>query len=197
MALTAHLSWALGEGIIGDVITMQHLEPVGYWHQAYSFVRGNWGNEERATFMLLAKACHDIDWIRYIMDAPCKRVSSFGNLSHFNAANKPEGAGDWCLDCSAEADCPYSARKVYLEHRSPENFLRIVTPEELTKDNIRLALKAGPYGCCVYACDNNMVDHQVVNMEFEGGKTVGFTMTAFTEMLGWRKNGCFLFRRIA
>ena len=179
---TQKLKQLLGEGIIGDIVTMQHLEPVGYWHQAHSFVRGNWGNEERATFMLLAKACHDIDWIRYIMDAPCKRVSSFGSLSHFNADNKPAGAGDRCLDCIAETDCPYSAQKIYLEPRSSENFLRIITPKERTRENIQQALATGPYGRCVYACDNNVVDHQIVNMEFEGGKTVGFTMTAFTEM---------------
>lgn len=179
---TQKLKQLLADDVIGDIITMQHLEPVGYWHQAHSFVRGNWGNEERATFMLLAKSCHDIDWIRYIMNVPCKRVSSFGSLSHFNASNKPAGAGDRCLDCSVESECPYSAKKIYLEPRSHENFLRIVTSEEPTDDNIQQALATGPYGRCVYACNNNVVDHQVVNMEFESGKTVSFTMTAFTEM---------------
>ena len=179
---TQKLKEVLASGVIGDIISMQHLEPVGYWHQAHSFVRGNWNNEQKATFMLLAKSCHDIDWVSYIMDSPCIKVSSFGNLSHFKEQNKPKGAADNCLDCTVESGCAYSARKVYLEGRSSENFLKIITPAEPTEENLTRALKEGPYGRCVYSCDNDVVDHQVVNFEFDGGKTVSFTMTAFTEM---------------
>ena len=124
----------LKDGVIGDIVSMQHLEPVGYWHQAHSFVRGNWGNDEKATFMLLAKACHDLDWIRYVMDSRCKRVSSFGNLSHFNSNNKPEGASSRCLSCTVEKNCPYSAQKVYLDHRCMDHFLKIVTLRNLPED---------------------------------------------------------------
>lgn len=179
---TQMLRKLLNDGAIGDIVSMQHLEPVGYWHQAHSFVRGNWGNEEKSTFMLLSKACHDLDWIRYIMGSRCRKVSSFGNLSHFNAKNKPANASDRCLDCKAEKDCPYSAQKVYLDHRCMDHFLKVLTSEEPTPENVEKALRDGPYGRCVYASDNNVVDHQVVNMEFEGGSTVAFTMTAFTEM---------------
>ena len=96
------------------VVSLQRLEPVGYWHQAHSFVRGNWRNETESSSMLLAKSCHDLDWIRYMMGVSCEAVSSFGSLRHFRVEERPEGAAERCLDCAVEADCPYSARKIYL-----------------------------------------------------------------------------------
>ena len=103
---TQKLKQLLRDGAIGDIVSLQHLEPVGYWHQAHSFVRGNWRNDRQAAFMLLQKSCHDIDWIRYVMEQPCEQVSSFGNLRHFRRENQPAGAADNCLDCAVEASCP-------------------------------------------------------------------------------------------
>ncbi len=178
---TQKLKQLLRDKVIGDVVSMQHLEPVGYWHQAHSFVRGNWRNDQLSASMLLQKSCHDIDWIRYIMDTPCEQVSSFGGLRHFRAENQPAGAADRCLDCGVEATCPYSAKKIYLgeQHKSTAGFLRVLTPQ-VSQENLLNALRTGPYGRCVYRCDNNVVDHQVVNIQFAGGKTASFTMTAFT-----------------
>ncbi|NQT93619.1 MAG: Gfo/Idh/MocA family oxidoreductase [Lentisphaerae bacterium] len=169
-------------GAIGDVVSMQRLEPVGYWHQAHSFVRGNWRNEKESSFMLLAKSCHDIDWIRHVMGVPCEAVSSFGSLKHFRKEEQPEGAADRCLDCGVEADCPYSAIKIYLD-RARGGILGWpvdVLVEDVNEANIREALRTDAYGRCVYACDNDVVDNQVVNMRFQGGRTAAFTMTAFT-----------------
>ena len=183
---TQALKKAIDSGKIGEVISLEHLEPVGFWHQAHSFVRGNWGNEAKSSFMLLAKSCHDIDWIHYIMDEECKKVSSFGSLSHFRPENKPEGAADRCLDCKVDSDCPYSAKKFYLGRLREGNLdwpLRIITLD-FTEEGVTKALREGPYGRCVYNCDNDVVDHQVVNMEFEKGKTATFTMTAFTTARG-------------
>ena len=45
---------------------------------------------------------------------------------------------------------------------------------------MREALREGPYGRCVYHCDNNVVDHQVVNLNMENGITVTFSMCAFS-----------------
>ncbi len=191
-AYTLRLKAVIDSGAIGEVVSLQHFEPVGYWHQAHSFVRGHWGNEAKSSFMLLAKSCHDLDWISYIMDARCLKVSSFGSLYHFRKESKPAGAADRCLECPVEADCPYSAKKIYLGMLERGNKgwpVDVLTPD-VTPEGITQALRDGPYGRCVYECDNDVVDNQVVNMLFEGGRTASFTMTAFNEA-GHRKTRIF------
>ncbi|MBN2229361.1 MAG: Gfo/Idh/MocA family oxidoreductase [Candidatus Thorarchaeota archaeon] len=180
---TQELKSIIDSGLIGDVISIQHLEPVGYWHQAHSFVRGNWRNEKESAFMLLTKSCHDIDWIRYIVGKKCKTISSFGSLTHFKKENKPSIAGDNCLDCDYEPQCPYSAKHIYLnlvKHGKLGWPVSVVTPD-VTVAGVIKALREGQYGRCVYECDNDVVDHQIVNLEFEDGETASFTMTAFTK----------------
>jgi predicted dehydrogenase len=182
---TQTLKKVLDDGAIGEIVSIQHLEPVGYWHQAHSFVRGNWRNEQESSFMLLAKSCHDLDWLRYIMGERCLSVSSFGVLKHFRKEEKPPEAGAAlrCLECDYEPKCPYSAKKIYLGRLEqgrtgwPVGILTF----DVTVEGVTEALRTGPYGRCVYECDNDVVDHQVVNMLFEGHKTASFTMTAFTE----------------
>jgi len=170
-------------GSIGEVVNVQSLEPVGYWHQAHSYVRGKWRREDESSSMLLAKSCHDLDWIRYIMDSKCRSIQSFGTLKHSRADQKPEGAADRCLDCPCEPDCAYSAKKIYLGRvaRGEIGWPADVLAPEVNEASITEALKTGPYGRCVYACDNDVVDNQVVNMLFDGGMTASLTMTAFTE----------------
>ncbi|XP_033012333.1 uncharacterized protein LOC117050681 isoform X3 [Lacerta agilis] len=182
----------LDAGLIGDICHIQHLEPVGFWHFAHSFVRGNWRNEAESTFSLLAKSCHDVDLINYWMGSRrCLKVSSFGNLSHFTKEHKPEGATDRCLDCSVEQTCPYSAKKIYLAQAEMGYFgwpVSVVCHSgEYDIESLTDALRHGPYGRCVYECDNDVVNHQVVNMEFEGGATAALTMVGFTHKLGVRK----------
>ena len=182
-AYTRRLKSVLDSGVIGQVVSVQHLEPVGYWHQAHSFVRGKWRNEAESSSMLLAKSCHDLDWLRYIMGARCLKVSSFGSLYHFRKDSKPAGAADRCLDCPVEPRCPYSAKKIYLGRfaRGHTGWPVNVLAPEVTEESLTEALRTGPYGRCVYACDNDVVDNQVVNMLFEGGRTACFTMTAFNK----------------
>jgi predicted dehydrogenase len=174
------------EGAVGEVIAIHHAEDVGYWHQAHSFVRGNWAREAEASFMLLAKSCHDIDLLRFYAGRRCLRVQSFGSLTHFRPENQPPGASGArrCLDCPIEPRCPYSAVKIYLRDRLRRGALgwplHVVT-EDLTEAGLLRALKEGPYGVCVYAGKNDVVDHQVVNLEYEGGVTASFTMSAFNE----------------
>lgn len=182
----------IDSGAIGEIVSLDHLEPVNFWHQAHSFVRGNWGNTAESSPMLLAKSCHDLDWIRYIMDKPCRRVSSFGSLFHFRKEQQPEDAADRCLTCPehVESACPYSAKRFYFNMLEED---RLVWPLNVlnanpTEETITAALQNGPYGRCVYACDNDVVDHQVVNMEFEEGRTASFTMTAFTAQGGRKTN---------
>ena len=174
---------SLEKGLIGDITHIQHIEPIGYWHFAHSYVRGNWRREDQSSPALLAKCCHDLDILRYWMGRRCQRVSSFGSLRHFTKACQPKGAADCCLDCptTIESGCPYSACKIYLRDRCgetgwPNNVLTLDTSAE----GITRALREGPYGRCVYACDNDVVDHQVVSMEFAGGATAALTMVATT-----------------
>ena len=179
---TRKLKEIVDSGRIGSIASIQHLEPVGYWHQAHSFVRGNWRNEAESSPMLLAKSCHDLDWLRYIMGQPCVQVSSFGSLKHFRPEEAPEGAGDRCLDCPVEPVCPYSAVKIYLGRVRAGNTgwpVNVLTPD-VTVEGVTEALRTGPYGRCVYKCDNDVVDHQVVSLLFANGATASFTMTAFT-----------------
>src|SRR5437588_6618966 len=100
-------------GELGDIMSVQHLEPVGFWHQAHSFVRGNWRRADLANTMLMAKSCHDLDWLAYILGRAPDRVSSFGHLTHFTAANRPVAAADRCVTCPVEASCAYSATRLY------------------------------------------------------------------------------------
>jgi predicted dehydrogenase len=180
-AYTQKVKEIVSSGRLGEIVSLQHLEPVGYWHQAHSFVRGNWRNERESSFMLLAKSCHDLDWISHIMDKRCMQVSSFGSLKHFRAEAKPPGAADRCLDCRIEATCPYSAIKIYLGRiqRGEVGWPVDVLTPDVTPSGVTEALRTGPYGRCVYTCDNDVVDHQVVNMRFEDQATAVFTMTAF------------------
>ena len=190
---TQCLKRMIDKGAIGDIVSVEHLEPVGFWHQAHSFVRGNWRNEKESSFMLLAKSCHDVDWLSYIIGKPCLRVSSFGGLYYFNKAHQPKGAADRCMDCKLSKKCPYSAKEFYFDRLARKDCwgwpLDVVDPT-FKKANLEKALREGPYGRCVFACDNDVVDHQVVNFEYEGGVTASFTMTAFEEM-GGRKTRIF------
>jgi predicted dehydrogenase len=167
-------------GRLGEVISVQHLEPVGFWHQAHSYVRGAWRREDAATFMLMAKSCHDLDWLAYVVGRPIRRVASFGGLAHFRAEHRPAGAADRCVDCAVEPTCPYSAVRFYSRYLGRDATWPLdALVDHRTEADLDAALRHGPYGRCVYACDNDVVDHQVVAMEFDGGPTGTFTMTAF------------------
>ncbi len=180
---TRRVKEIVDSGLLGDIVNIQVLEPVGYWHQAHSFVRGNWRNEAESSPMLLAKCCHDLDWIRHIMGVPCRAVQSFGSLRHFHAGKKPVDAGTRCLDCPVEPECPFSARKIYIDRleQGVTGWPNDVLTPNVNKENLTQALEEGPYGRCVYDCDNDVVDNQVVNMQFDGGSTASLTMTAFTQ----------------
>ncbi|MDA8354652.1 MAG: Gfo/Idh/MocA family oxidoreductase [Firmicutes bacterium] len=169
----------IDQGKIGDVVSIQLNENVGYQHMAHSFVRGNWRRSDRSSPMILAKSCHDLDLLAWLVGAPCERVSSFGSLTHFTEKNAPKEAPHRCLDgCPAEPHCPYYAPRFYLGEG--RDWARKITETD-TEEGILEALRSGPYGRCVYRSDNNVVDHQVVNMEFANGATATFSMCGFTQ----------------
>jgi Oxidoreductase family, C-terminal alpha/beta domain len=134
--------------------------------------------------MLLAKCCHDLDWLSFVVGRRCVAVSSFGGLGHFRAEERPPGAGDRCLECEVEASCPFSAPRLYLGmlERGVVGWPVDVVAWPATEENVMNALRDGPYGRCVWACDNDVVDHQVVSLHYENGATANLTMTGFSRM---------------
>ncbi|KAI8614168.1 NAD(P)-binding protein [Chytriomyces sp. MP71] len=193
---TRALKNILDAGDIGDIVNINHIEPVGWYHFAHSFVRGNWRNEAQTSFSLMTKCCHDIDLLlHYMTPNKATRVSSFGGLYHFKKSQKPKEAGiaKNCLDCKLKDSCAYSATQLYvpaarrLQKGWPVSVVcegsevDAATPQDL-EDLVLDKLRHGPYGNCVYEIeDNDVCDQQVVNIEFEGGKTASLTMIAFTE----------------
>ncbi|KAN0097319.1 hypothetical protein V8E55_001765 [Tylopilus felleus] len=176
-------------GQLGELVNAVHVEPVGYFHFAHSYVRGNWAKETESSFSLMTKSCHDIDILcHWLSPATPVKVSSFGSLHHFRRDRKPITAGNAsrCLECPIENECPYSAKKIYLGPVSqgdthwPASTLVDGIPDI---ENITEALRNGPYGRCVYESDNDVCDHQVVNIEFSSGATASFTMVAYTSLI--------------
>jgi predicted dehydrogenase len=175
-------------GAVGDVLSVIQVEAVGHIHQSHSYVRGNWHREDETTPMLLAKCCHDLDIIQWMIDEPCKKVSSFGELTHFIPKNAPKGAPKICVDgnCPAEENCPYNCKKVYfgddalywMRRHVSKGFSKEFVP---TDEEVMEGLRNTNFGACVYYAGNNVVDHQVVNMQFEGGATATLIMNAFNK----------------
>lgn len=177
----------LDQGAIGDLRLIESIEQVSWWHQSHSFVRGNSRNEKLQSSMIMQKCCHDLDLIQNYAGARCKTVYSVGDLSFFNKKNKPENTPDNCGTCRLKHTCPYSAEYSYIvrwkEKGSPENqwpFNFLTNDYPLTEEKLRTAYENGPYGRCVFSCDNDVVDNQHVSMTFENGVKAMLTMTAFT-----------------
>jgi len=177
--LFAKIKEIIESGEIGDVVTVVHNENVGDMHHSHSFVRGNWGNAAKSSPMILAKSCHDTDIIQWLIDKKCLRLSSFGSLKYFNKKNAPEGSTERCSD-GCTAVCAYDARELYL--KSDNLWFRSVAAGyyEPTDEDVEKAIKTGPYGRCVFKCDNDVVDHQVVAFDFEDDVTAIFSMSSFT-----------------
>jgi len=176
-------------GQLGQLVNAQHIEPVGHWHFAHAYVRGNWSKEAESCFSLMTKSCHDIDILCHWLapDTPV-HVSSFGGLQHFRKSGKPAEAGDAtrCLDCTYEAQCPYSAKKVYVDRVASGHVgwpVSTLVDEIPDIENVTNAIQNGPYGQCVYESDNDVCDHQVVNIQYASGATVSFTMVAYTKLV--------------
>jgi predicted dehydrogenase len=169
---------------IGDVVGVEHLEPVGHWHFAHAYVRGHWRCERASSPLMLAKACHDLDWIGQLIGSRCVAVSSVGSLTHFRPEARPDGAADRCVECAVEPSCPYSAPRLYLgmAERGETGWPLDVVALPPTPERVREALRTGPYGRCVYAGGNDVVDHQVVVLRYENKASATMTVTAFTRM---------------
>ena len=174
----------IDEGRLGKIVSIVAMENVGHHHQVSSYVRGPWRNTADSSCMLMAKCCHDLDILQWLIGKKCTRVQSFGGLFYFKHENRPEGAPDYCIDgCPHGETCHYNAVKFYLEDEvTNEWFVKHHLPSRNnTPITDREALKLDEYGRCVFACNNDVVDHQVVNLEYEDGATVSFTMCGFNK----------------
>ena len=173
----------IDSGAIGKLVSIQHLEPIQYAHMAHSYVRGNWHDSKATTPIILAKSCHDLDILRWMVGKPCKSIAAYGSLSYFTHENRPEGATARCNDgCPHEATCPYSAEDIYVRkgwHLGVFDNLPPKAEKEARADKIREYLKTTNYGRCVFDMDNDQPDHYVCAMEFEDGITASFSMEAF------------------
>lgn len=184
---TAHK--LIQQGEIGRITHIEAAENIGYVHFCHSYVRGNWRRAEDSSPIIMAKSCHDMDILRWLVGKPCKMVSSFGGLDWFKPENAPTGSTARCMDCPLKTTCPASAETIYLTGEQC-GFLtghtgwpcNVVTGGIPTEQALREALANGPYGRCVYHSDNTVADHQTVTMEFEGGATANFYLSAFSNL---------------
>lgn len=165
-------------GEIGDIINIQTTEHVSYHHLSTSYVRGKWANSQKChTTMLLAKCCHDLDIMMWMMsETKPKKISSFGGKYQFKIENAPKNAGTICMkDCPLVDTCVYSTKRLYIDH--PDRWAFYVWDALENKENptiedkIALMKSDNPYARCIYKCDNDVVDHQSVLVEFESGAT--------------------------
>jgi predicted dehydrogenase len=176
----------IDSGKLGKIISVQHFEPIEHIHMSHSYVRGIWHKEEESNPIIMAKSCHDMDILRWMLNKRCEQLSSFGSLSWFRPENAPKGSTDRCMDgCAVEGTCPYSALRIY--HRERTWLYHFDLPWDRDQGPAILdVLRTTNYGKCVYKAGNNVPDHQVVNMEFEGGTTASFNMEALTSYHGRR-----------
>ena len=178
----------LEEGALGEIISIQASENVGYWHQAHSFVRGNWRRSGDTSPMILAKCCHDMDLLVWLTGSRCRRISSMGGLSFFRQENAPQGAPDYCMEgCPVKDQCPYEAEKIYVTDTltgydtNGAGWMQRAVYGGTDREGLRAALGTSPYGRCVFRCDNDVVDNQSVTMEMESGVTISFHMCGLNQ----------------
>lgn len=169
----------IDSGELGQIISINHYAEINIDRMTHSYVRGLWNRAKKTNPMLIAKCCHDIDFLLWICGSKCRKVSSFGSLRWFCKENAPEGSAERCIDCKVEQTCPFSAVNLYKERKQwISNF---DVPQGLTIDDvIDEELRSGKFGRCVYHCNNDVADHQVVNMELENETTISFVANAFT-----------------
>lgn len=167
-------------GILGRIINIEAMENVAHWHQAHSFVRGNWRHEKTSSPMILQKCCHDMDIYAWLLESKVDKIHSFGDLTYFKSEHAPIGAPTCCLDdCPSRDTCPYDVYKIYLS----DNLgwpVSAISADSSYQARYH-ALQTSAYGNCVFHSDNDVVDHQTINCRYENGVTMVFTMTAFTQ----------------
>lgn len=172
---------------IGELVSIQHMEPIEHFHMSHSYVRGNWHDSKKTTPIILAKSCHDLDILRWMIGKPSKSIHAFGELSWFTKKNAPAGSTERCTDgCAVEGECPYSALEVYYRKRAWNYVFDLPEDKEKQSAYVLEQLKTTNYGRCVYRMDNDQPDHYVTNILFDDNVTASFSMEAFTSYGGRR-----------
>jgi predicted dehydrogenase len=177
----------MDEGAVGEVISIQHMEPIEHIHMSHSYVRGNWHDSKASTPIILAKSCHDLDILRWMIGKNSRQIVAMGDLKWFRSANAPKGSTMRCMDgCAAESSCPYSAMKIYYRNRTWTYVFDL--PEEKDKQGEKILdyLRNSNYGRCVYHMENDQPDHYITNIRFDNNITVNFSMEAHTSYGGRR-----------
>ncbi len=173
------LKGLVDSGAVGRLLTVSLNECIGYYHFAHSYVRGNWRSGALSSPAILAKSSHDMDILHWLIGSPSSSVSSTGDRVWFRKENAPPDAPARCLDgCRHRDECPFYAPRWYLTEDT--GWPASVISEDTSLAARIEALRTGPYGRCVYACDNDVVDHQAVIIRFENGVIATFTLSAFT-----------------
>jgi len=163
---------------LGKIVVINHTENIGNFHMAHSFVRGNWRRNDETSPIIMAKSCHDLDFLVWLTGSNARSISSFGDLSYFKESNAPEGSAGRCLDCNVSENCRFDVRKAYLPVIG--HWPSTVLTQDQTEEGLMQAFRDGPYGRCVYKCDNDVCDHQSTVIEFENGITATFTLSGLT-----------------
>ena len=169
----------IDSGKLGEVLSIHASENIGFYHFANSYVRGNWHREEDSSPIILAKCCHDMDIIAYLMNESCAAISSVGTLSHFKESCAPKNSTEYCSDCPLGFECVYNAQRVYTTYGRP--FAGYFYDKDGPDEDLLKALEKTDYDKCVYHNDNDVVDHQSTVMLFKNGKTAVHTMVAFSK----------------
>lgn len=173
------------DGLIGRLIHVEHMEAIGHMRFTHNYVRGRWAKEANNTSLLLHKCIHDIDFVAWLVNEPCSRVSSFGSLGYFKPSQAPKGSGKRCLDdCLILNTCPYSALRLYVDGDLTDRIQDL--GDTYTREDRLEVVRRGPFGACVWQADNDVVDHQIVSMEFASGTTATCTMTGYSATHGRR-----------
>lgn len=172
---------AIDSGKIGRVITIQHNENIGNFHIAHSFVRGNWRRSDLASPLIMQKSCHDMDLLVWLAGSGCESLASFGDRTYFREEKAPAGSAARCCECPLQESCRFSAYRCYLPVAG--NWPATVLTEDQSEAGLRKAIAEGPYGRCVYRCDNDVCDHQVTILRFRNGVTATFNLSGFTNQM--------------
>lgn len=182
MDIFRRIKQIVADGILGRLIHIEHMEEIDHLRFTHNYVRGRWAREENNTFLLLHKCSHDVDFVAWLADEACVRVSSFGSLGYFTPTNAPDGSGRRCFDCPLRDTCLYSAIRLYVDNDLTGRIQDL--GDTHSRESRLKAIRLGPFGACVWQAGNDVVDHQVVSMEFAGGTTATCTLSGYSATHG-------------